>query len=79
MKRRKAFFFEAIEDGKPKDIAEKIAEQKMEEFFNNNCILEQNFIKNEQITVKELINEVIARMGENIEINRFVRFAFGED
>lgn len=77
--KKKSFFFEAIEDGKPKDIAEKIAEQKMEEFFNNNCILEQNFIKNEQITVKELINEVIARMGENIEINRFVRFAFGED
>jgi len=77
--KKKSFFLEAIEDGKPKDIAEKIAEQKMEEFFNNNCILEQNFIKNEQITVKELINEVIARMGENIEINRFVRFAFGED
>lgn len=77
--KKKSFFLEAIEDGKPKDIAEKIAEQKMEEFFNNNCILEQNFIKNEEITVKELINEAIARMGENIEINRFVRFAFGED
>lgn len=77
--KRKSFFLEATEDGKPKDIAEKIAEQKMEEFFNNNCILEQNFIKNEEITVKELINEAIARMGENIEINRFVRFAFGED
>lgn len=77
--KKKSFFLEAIEDGKPKDVAEKIAEQKMEEFFNNNCILEQKFIKNEQITVKELINEVIARMGENIEINRFVRFAIGED
>lgn len=77
--KKKSFFLEAIEDGKPKDIAEKIAEQKMEEFFNNNCILEQNFIKNEEITVKELINEAIARMGENIEINRFVRFAFGKD
>jgi len=77
--KKKSFFLEAIEAGKPKDIAEKIAEQKMEEFFNNNCILEQNFIKNEEITVKELINEAIARMGENIEINRFVRFAFGED
>ncbi|MGB3346847.1 MAG: translation elongation factor Ts [Candidatus Humimicrobiia bacterium] len=78
-KKKKNFFLEATEDGKPKDIAEKIAEQKMEEFFNNNCILEQNFIKNEEITVKELINEAIARMGENIEINRFVRFALGED
>jgi len=77
--KKKSFFLEAIEDGKPKDIAEKIAEQKMEEFFNNNCILEQNFIKNEEITVKELINEAIARMGENIEINRFARFAFGKD
>lgn len=77
--KKKSFFLEAKEDGKPKDIAEKIAEQKIEEFFNNSCILEQNFIKNEEITVKELINEAIARMGENIEINRFIRFAFGED
>ena len=76
--KKKSFFLEAIEDGKKKDIAEKIAEQRIEDFFNNCCILEQNFIRNEEITVKELINEAIARMGENIEIRRFIRFAFGE-
>ena len=77
--KKKIFIKEAIEEGKSKEIAKKIAEQKMEEFYKNNCLLEQNFIKNEEITIKELINNTIARIGENIEINRFVRFSFGED
>lgn len=77
--KKKIFIKEAIEEGKSKEIAKKIAEQKMEEFYKNNCLLEQNFIKNEEITIKEFINNTIARIGENIEINRFVRFSFGED
>lgn len=77
--KKKVFIKEAIEEGKSKEIAKKIAEQKMEEFYKNKCLLEQNFIKNEEITIKELINNTIARIGENIKINRFVRFSFGED
>jgi elongation factor Ts len=77
--KKKIFIREAIKEGKSKENAKKIADQKMEEFYKNNCLLEQNFIKNEEITIKELINETIARVGENIEINRFVRFSFGED
>jgi len=77
--RKKSFILESIEEGKSKDIAEKIAIQKMEEFFKNNCLLEQSFIKNEDITVNELITDAIAKIGENIEVNRFVRFSFGED
>lgn len=77
--KKKIFIKEAIEEGKSKEIAKKIAEQKMEEFYKNKCLLEQNFIKNEEITIKELINNTIARIGENIKINRFVRFSFGED
>jgi elongation factor Ts len=77
--KKKIFIKEAVEEGKSKENAKNIAEQKMEEFYKNNCLLEQNFIKNEEITIKELINDIIARIGENIEINRFVRFSFGED
>lgn len=77
--KKKIFIKEAIEEGKSKEIAKKIAEQKMEEFYKNKCLLEQNFIKNEEITIKELIDNTIARIGENIKINRFVRFSFGED
>jgi len=77
--KKKIFIKEAIEEGKSKEIAKKIAEKKMEEFYKNKCLLEQNFIKNEEITIKELINNTIARIGENIKINRFMRFSFGED
>ncbi len=77
--KKKIFIKEAIEEGKSKEIAKKIVEQKMEEFYKNKCLLEQNFIKNEEITIKELINNTIARIGENIKINRFMRFSFGED
>ncbi len=77
--KKKIFIKEAIEEGKSKEIAKKIAEQKMEEFYKNKCLLEQNFIKNEEITIKELIDNTIARISENIKINRFVRFSFGED
>lgn len=77
--KKKIFIKEAIEEGKSKEIAKKIAEQKMEEFYKNKCLLEQNFIKNEEITIKELIDNTIGRIGENIKINRFVRFSFGED
>lgn len=77
--KKKIFIKEAIEEGESKEIAKKIAEQKMEEFYKNKCLLEQNFIKNEEITIKELIDNTIARIGENIKINRFVRFSFGED
>ena len=77
--KKKIFIKEAIEEGKSKEIAKKIAEQKMEEFYKNKCLLEQNFIKNEEITIKELIDNTIARIGENIKINRFVRFSFGGD
>lgn len=77
--KKKIFIKEAIEEGKSKEIAKKIAEQKMEEFYRNKCLLEQNFIKNEEITIKELIDNTIGRIGENIKINRFVRFSFGED
>ncbi len=68
----------AIAEGKPEHIAEKIAEGKVNKFFQENCLLEQKFIKDEAKTVEELIKEYIAKLGENIQVGRFCRFEIGE-
>ena len=65
-------------EGKPENVVEKIVEGRMERFFKETCLLEQPFIKNPEITVRDLLNEVVARMGENIVIRRFVRYELGE-
>jgi elongation factor Ts len=69
---------QAIESGKSEKILDKIAEGKMEKFYQEVCLIEQPFIKNQDITVKELLEELIAKMGEKILVNRFVRFQLGE-
>ena len=69
---------QAIESGKPEKIIDKIAEGKMEKFYQEVCLIEQPFIKNQDITVKELLEELIIKMGEKILVNRFVRFQLGE-
>jgi elongation factor Ts len=69
---------QAIESGKPEKIIDKIADGKMEKFYQEVCLIEQPFIKNQDITVKELMEELIVKMGEKILVNRFVRFQLGE-
>jgi elongation factor Ts len=69
---------QAIESGKSEKILDKIAEGKMEKFYQEVCLIEQPFIKNQDITVKELLEELVVKMGEKILVNRFVRFQLGE-
>ena len=69
---------QAQESGKPEKILDKIAEGKLEKFFQEVCLLEQPFIKNPDVTVKGLLEDLISKMGENILIRRFVRFQLGE-
>lgn len=69
---------QALESGKPEKIIDKIAEGKMEKFYQEVCLVEQPFIKNPDITIKALLEELIVKMGEKILINRFVRFQLGE-
>ena len=64
--------------GKPEHILERIIEGKLRKFYQDVCLLEQPFIKDEDKTVGELLTEMIARLGENIVIKRFVRFEVGE-
>ncbi|MCF6096723.1 translation elongation factor Ts [Thermovorax subterraneus] len=69
---------QAINEGKPPHIVDKIVEGRLEKFFEENCLLEQPFIKDPDKKVSELIMEKIALLGENITVTRFVRFERGE-
>jgi elongation factor Ts len=64
--------------GKPEAIIEKIAGGKMEKFYEENCLYEQHFIKDESVTIGELVTQMIHKLGENITIRRYVRFKVGE-
>jgi len=68
---------QAEESGKPANIIEKIVEGRIEKFYKEVCLLEQPFVKDQDITVQDLLNELIAKTGENISIRRFVRFQVG--
>lgn len=69
---------QAQSSGKPEKVIEKIVEGKMKKFYSEACLLEQPFVKNPDITVQDLLNELIAKTGENIVVRRFVRFQLGE-
>src|SRR6202044_2260636 len=75
---REIYKDQAKQTGKPEAVVEKIVTGKMEKFYEENCLYEQHFIKDEGITVKELVDQAIAKVGENIAIRRFSRFKVGE-
>ena len=68
---------QAREMGKPDKIVDKIAEGKLKKFYQENCLLNQQYVKDPDKTVADLINEMIAKIGENITIKRFARFQVG--
>jgi elongation factor Ts len=65
--------------GKPENITEKIVEGKLEKFYSTVCLLDQAFIKNPDITVRDLLNAKITELGENMIIRRFTRYMVGEE
>ena len=65
--------------GKPENVTEKIVEGKLEKYFSEVCLLEQPFIKDPNSKIKDLLTQLIAKIGENIVIKRFVRYEVGED
>ncbi len=69
---------QALESGKPEKIVDKIAEGKLEKFYQEVCLVEQTFIKNPDMTIKDLLEDLLVKTGEKIVINRFVRFQLGE-
>ncbi len=69
---------QGIASGKPAEIVEKMLKGKMEKFYESVCLLEQPFIKEESLTIAQLIAQKVAKLGENISIRRFARFKIGE-
>ncbi|MFN4131544.1 MAG: translation elongation factor Ts, partial [Caldimicrobium sp.] len=79
LEREKKIYEEQLrEQGKPENVIPKILEGKLEKFYKESVLLEQPFIKNPEITIQDLLNEIIAKTGEKIVIRRFARFQIGE-
>ncbi len=69
---------QALAQGKPEKIIERIAEGRIEKFYSENVLLEQAFVKDPDKTIQDLLTETIAKVGENVTIKRFARFKIGE-
>ncbi|MCI4455077.1 MAG: translation elongation factor Ts [Thermodesulfobacterium sp.] len=79
LEREKRIYEEQLrEAGKPENVIPKILEGKLEKFYKENVLLEQPFIKNPELTIQDLLNELISKTGEKIVIRRFARFQVGE-
>jgi elongation factor Ts len=74
---RNIFIQQAIDSGKPANIAEKMVGGKMDRYFAESCLLEQKFVKNPDISIQDLLNELVAKLGGKIGIKRFARFQVG--
>jgi len=69
---------QAKESGKPEKVIEKIVEGKMKKFYSEVCLLEQAFVKDPDNSIQDLVNDLMAKTGENVTISRFARFQLGE-
>lgn len=77
-KEKEIYRVQALNEGKPEKIVEKMVEGRVEKYYKEICLLEQPFIKDTDKTVQEVLNGMIAKIGENLSIRRFVRFEKGE-
>ena len=68
----------ALKEGKPEKIVDKIVDGKIEKFYSEACLMEQPFVKDNDKTIATVVKDTIAKLGENIQIRRFVRFRLGE-
>jgi elongation factor Ts len=78
-KERAIFLNQALEEGKPENIASKIVEGRVKKYYKEACLLEQPFIKDDSVTIQDLLTNTIAVLGENIQVGRFVRMVLGEE
>ena len=69
---------QALDSGKPEKVIDKIVQGKLERFYSEVCLLEQTYVKDSDLTIKEVLDAMIAKVGENINIRRFARFQLGE-
>ena len=77
-KEKEIYRAQAIETGKPENIVDKISEGKLQKFYKDNCLMSQAYVRDPNVTIDDLLNGLIGKIGENITIKRFVRFQVGE-
>jgi len=77
-KEREIFTAQMLEEGKPENMIAKIVDGKIEKFYKDVCLMSQQYVKDPQKTITDVLKEAIAKIGENIQIKRFVRFQIGE-
>ncbi len=75
---RNLYRAQALEEGKPEQVIDRIVDGRIDKFYQEVCLLEQPFIRNDDKTIEELVKEAIATTGENIMVRRFARFELGE-
>ncbi len=78
-KEKEIYRKQALNDGKPENIADRIAEGRMKKYYEEYCLYQQPFVKDGDMTVGDLVKHTIAKIGENIKIRRFARFVLGQD
>lgn len=78
-KEKEIYATQAKNEGKPPQVIDRIVQGKLEKFYQEICLLEQPWVRDPEKRIKDLINETIAKLGENIIIRRFVRFELGKD
>ena len=77
-KEKEIYRGQVLEMGKPEKIVDKIVEGKLKKYFKENCLMNQAYVRDPDITIEDLLNEIVAKIGENIAIKRFARFKIGE-
>jgi elongation factor Ts len=77
-KEKEIYRAQALEMGKPENVVDKIVEGKLKKFYEDSCLLNQPYVRDNNISIADLLNELIAKIGENISIKRFVRYQIGE-
>ena len=77
-KEKEIYRAQALEMGKPENVIDKIVEGKLKKFYTDNCLLNQPYVKDPDITISDLLTELIGKIGENLTIKRFVRYQIGE-
>jgi len=78
-KEKEIYRAQVLEMGKPEKIVDKIVEGKLKKYFKDNCLMNQAYVRDPNITIEDLLNEMVAKVGENITIKRFARFKIGEE
>ena len=77
-KEKEIYRAQALELGKPENVIDKIVKGKLNKFYKDNCLLNQAYVRNPDVNISDLLNDLIAKMGENITIKRFARFQIGD-